>query len=68
MLIANTTQDNEFLQVIVSDIKIIYQNIDENNINIVDLQKVNYTENKQINEVYNINIITEPSFQLPVST
>lgn len=67
MLISNIVQNKETLEVIVSDIKISYQSIDENNISIVNLQKINYSENKSINEIYNINILTEQSFQLPVT-
>lgn len=67
MLITNIVQNKETLEVIVSDIKISYQSIDKNNINTVNLQKINYDENKSINEIYNINILTEQSFQLPVT-
>ena len=67
MLITNILENTESLQVIVSDIKTFYETIDENNTKIVHLQKVNYTENRPINEINSINIKAEQTFQLPVT-
>ena len=67
MLITNILENTESLQVIVSDIKTFYETIDENNTKIVYLQKVNYTENKSINEINSVDIKDEQAFQLPVT-
>ena len=67
MLITDILENTESLQVIVSDIKTFYETIDENNTNIVYLQKVNYTESKSINEINSIDIKDEQAFQLPVT-
>ena len=67
MLITDILENTESLQVIVSDIKTFYETIDENNTKIVYLQKVNYTENKSINEINSVDIKDEQAFQLPVT-
>jgi hypothetical protein len=66
MLINSISSSKDSLQVTASDIIPYYEVID-NNIYIVYLQKVQYTENKSIDTTLNLDISIEPTFQLPVA-